>query len=419
MSLYDLLTGQPWAITPQALESICNAFGRLGASPVTAEGIRPHSQDEAASSALPTSRSQSGDAPYSLFGRVALIEVTGVIHRRAGHAWCFAWDGQDQIRSAFDEAMADPAVKAVLLSFDSPGGVAAGVKELADHIAAQTAKPVYAYADGLCASAAFWLASATGRLYAPVTATVGSIGVLQVHCDRSAANSAQGVRYTYITGGTWKASGHGDAPLSGPDQAYWQGMVDQLHQIFRNDVAVKTGVEASRPEAWGDGQVFLASKALELGLISGIVGDREALIAQINKETSMDKEKLAKEHPELLAEIRKEAAAEARAEAEKLMAASLENQLALFKVVAGDEAAGKVAAMAGAGLTAEQLTALGNIGFKVPVAPAAETSTEKEAAGRQEILTHLRKVTPGPVPALPNIKETNGLAAAIDRIGSL
>lgn len=408
MSLSDLLTAQPWAITPQVLESLFEAFDRLVAT-------RGH--DETIRSALPTSRSESGGSPYSLRGRVALIEVTGVIHRRSGRSLCFSWTGQDEIRGAFDQAMADPEAGAILLSFDSPGGVAAGVKELADHIAAQTAKPVYAYADGLCASAAYWLGSATGHLYAPATATVGSIGVLQVHCDRSAANSAEGVRYTYITGGTWKASGHSDAPLSGADQAYLQGMVNQIHQIFQGDVAAKTGVDADRPETWGDGQVFLGGEALELGLISGLVNDRETLIAQIDKEMSMDKEKLAGEHPELLAEIRKEAAAEARAEAEKLKAASLANQLALVKMVAGERAAEKVAALTEAGLTADQVAALGDLGLRDPA--QAEPQDDKEAAGRREILTYIRQATPGPVTALPNIKETDGLTAAINRIGSL
>lgn len=409
MHLSDLLTTQPWAITPQVLESLCQAFNRLAA-------LQAH--DEATRSALPTSRGESGGSSYDLRGRVALIEVSGVIHRRAGHALCFAWSGQDEILTAFDQAMTDPEVGAILLSFDSPGGVAAGVKELADHIAAQTSKPVYAYADGLCASAAYWLASSTGRLYAPATATVGSIGVLQVHCDRSAANSSEGVRYTYITGGTWKASGHGDAPLSGADQAYLQGMVSQLHQIFRDDVAARTGVDSGRPEDWGDGQVFLAAEALKLGLISGIVNDRETLIAQINKETSMDKEKLAGEHPELLAEIKKEAAAEARVEAEKFMVASLENQLALVRMVAGEAAAEKVAGLSKAGLTAEQVAALGVVGFQAPP-PAAETSASQEATGRAEILAAIRENTPGPVSAAGRPKESDGLSAAIERISAV
>ena len=414
MRLHNLLTDQLWAITPQALESLCSAFNNLAAPGDT--------KDDASISALSSSWGESEDF-YTLSGNVALVEVTGVIHRRGGSLLCFGWAGQDQIRAAIDQAMTDPAVRAILLSFDSPGGVAAGVKELADHIRAQTAKPIYVYVDGLCASAAFWLAAATGQIYAPVTATIGSIGVLYVHCDRSGANNARGVRYTYITGGTKKAAGHSDAPLSGADQAYFQGMIDKLHAIFRGDVSATTGVDVARPELWGDGQVFLAEQALELGLISGIVSDRESLIAKIIKETSMDKAKLASDHPELLAEIRTEAAAEARAEAEakaeKIKATSLEGQLALVKMVAGEEAAAKVSALANAGLTADQVAALGTAGLQIPAAPAAEAPADKEAAGRQEILSHLKQATPGPVAALPNVKESDGIDAAIARIAAL
>lgn len=401
MRLSDLLTTQPWAITPEVLDSLCEAYNRLAV---------PGANGETASSALPPSQRESGGSLYELCGRVALIEVTGVIHRRAGSAFCFGWSGQDEIRASLDQAALDPDAGAILLSFDSPGGVAAGVKELADHIAA-VAKPVYAYADGLCASAAYWLASATGRVYAPATATVGSIGVLQVHCDNSVANTAAGRRYTYITGGTWKASGHSDAPLSGADQAYLQGMVDGLHKIFRDDVAAKVDVDAAKPEAWGDGQVFLAAEALKLGLICGIVSDRETLIAQINEETSMDKAKLASEYPALMAEIK----TEAKAEAETMLAAALENQLALVKMVAGEEAVEKVANLTKAGLTAEQVAALGSLGFQ-----PAQSGEDKEANSRADILAAIVASTPAPLPAAAQVKVGgDAIAAAIDRIGSI
>ena len=407
MHLSDLLTPAPWAITPGAMETLCNAYNQLAS---------PGGLGDPTRSALSSSRSEIGGSSYYRQGNVAIVEVSGTIHRRAGQALCFAWDGQDRIRSSIDLAMADPEVKALLLSFDSPGGIAAGVKELADHIAAQTAKPVYAYADGLCASAAYWLASSTGRFYAPATATIGSIGVIQVHCDRSGANTAEGLRYTYITGGTWKAAGREDAPLSGADQAYLQGMVSQLHSIFKTDVAARMGVDASRPEAWGDGQVFLAAEALELGLISGIVSDRETLIAQINKETSMDKEQLAREHPELLAELKAEARSELMAEADSRLQAALDNQLALTRMVAGEAAAEKVLSLSKAGLTADQVAALGSLGFQ-QAASTAETAEAKDAGSRGEILAALREATPNPV-AAAQLKEPDAMAAAIERISA-
>lgn len=81
-----------------------------------------------------------------------MISVTGVIPRKRG--WMSDM-GQVEIRQALDGARQDARVRGILLSFNSPGGVAAGVKELADYIASIDDKPVAAYADGLAASAAY------------------------------------------------------------------------------------------------------------------------------------------------------------------------------------------------------------------------------------------------------------------------
>ena len=112
---------------------------------------------------------------------VAVIDISGTIHRYGDPEWDAV--GHDTIKAAVSLAMRDRSASALLLRFNSPGGVASGVPELAAWLAAQTAKPVYAYADGLCASAAYYLAAATGRVYAPATATVGSIGVICRHMD--------------------------------------------------------------------------------------------------------------------------------------------------------------------------------------------------------------------------------------------
>ena len=143
----------------------------------------------------------------------------------------------DTIKAAVSLAMQDRSASAVLLRFNSPGGVASGVPELAAWLAAQATKPMYAYVDGLCASAAYYLAAATGRVYAPATATVGSIGVICRHLDWSAFLEKFGVRVTHITGGTWKAAGNDAEPLTDEVKAYLQQPIDELHRLFRADVA--------------------------------------------------------------------------------------------------------------------------------------------------------------------------------------
>jgi signal peptide peptidase SppA len=418
MPLSEFFSPGAWAIMPSALEPFLQAL--LRAASTGADQALPHA---ASSSASGNDRSFG----YALRDGIAVIEASGVIHRRAGSITFFGmtitWMGQDRIRDTITQAMRDTQVKAVLLSFDSPGGVAAGVKELADFIAAQTAKPVYAYADGLCASAAYWLAAATGRVFAPVTATVGSIGVISAHVDRSAMNAANGIRVTYMTSGTWKAAGNPDSPLSASDQAYFQESLSKLHEVFRADVAGRMPVDAADPKAWGDGQCFLAEKALEAGLISGIVTDRDELIARITKETHMDKKELAEKHPELLAQIQ----AEARAEAEKALADGHQKQLeaaalntaALMTIVAGKEAAEQVAKLSAAGFTAKQLEAVAPM---LAVKPAPEAGAKEgagESFGRAEILAALRGATPAPVAALAKPKNDDPIMATVDRISAI
>lgn len=430
MSLSDFLTPAAWAIAPDSLEPF---FQFLISSSSTETDQAPQAS---VSSSLPSDEHSAG---YSLQSGVAIIEVSGIIHRKAGSFLWLSWEGQDRVRSALASAMADPQASAVLLSFNSPGGVAWGVKELSDYIASQTAKPIYAYADGLCASAAYWLASATGKVYAPRTADVGSIGVVQVHCDRSAANAAKGIRYTYLTSGKWKASGNPDQPLSAAEQSHFQDALARLHAIFREDVSAHMNVDAENPELWGDGQVFLADVALEHGLITGIVTDRDALVARINKEICMDKEQLAKAHPDLYEQIQAEARAEAKAEAEQGFQEALASQAAttnsLVRLVAGEEVATSISALSAAGLTSQQVEALAPmLTGKVPLGASQGTPASGQdgslssgdqlgksepKASRDEVLEALRVATPGPIDASAQPQNIDPIAAAVDQISSV
>ncbi|MDR2891608.1 MAG: S49 family peptidase [Deltaproteobacteria bacterium] len=418
MPLSDFFNPGAWAILPSALEPFLHTLFRA----VTPGADQ--TQPAFPQAALPSSA--SGDdcpAGYALLDSIAVIEVRGVINRRGGSitffGMTFSWDGQDSIRAAIDAVMHDASVKAVLLSFDSPGGVAAGVKELADFISAQNAKPIYAYADGLCTSAAYWLAASTGRVFAPITATVGSIGVVSAHVDRSAMNAAMGIRVTYMASGTWKAVGNPDTPLSPTDQAYFQETISKLHEVFRGDVTAKMPVDAADPKAWGDGQCFLAEKALELGLVSGIVTDREELIARINKEIHMDKAELAQKHPDLLAQIQAEVRAEMeeklQAEFGAQLAASSINTAALVAAVAGKEAAEKVSKLAASGVTAEQLEAIA----PMLATPAKEEAGASESGSRAEILAAIRTATSGPVNTQTAPKNDDPVKAAVDRISAI
>ena len=343
---------------------------------------------------------------YELVGGVAVIPVTGPIVREQG--WYRT--GQDAVSSALKAALADPSARAILFDITSPGGVVAGTKELADAIAeARTKKRCAAYANGLCASAAYWLASATGTVYAPLTATVGSVGVIMSVANYSKLNEKWGVSYTYITGGKWKAVGNGDTPLTDEERQYLQERITALHQIFKADVGRHMGLTAD-PQLWGEAQLLLAQPARELGLVTDIVRDRDAAIRKLAVEAQMTREELAAQSPELvdalLAEGRLKAEAENKANMDKAAADAVAGALAVVKAVAGDETASRVETtlntFRATGMSAEQIATVAPLLAKAE-APVHENA---EAKTRADILAGLQNVHQNPVAASPGTVPT-------------
>lgn len=70
----------------------------------------------------------------------------------------------------------------VLLVIDSGGGVVNGITDLCDYVA-QNKNRVSAFVKGTAASAAFWLASSCGKIYAERSSRLGSIGVASAIFD--------------------------------------------------------------------------------------------------------------------------------------------------------------------------------------------------------------------------------------------
>jgi signal peptide peptidase SppA len=359
-----------------------------------------NSEDPGALAVAQNGLTDKDSRDYALENGVAVIPVSGPITRKAIISF---WSGkalscgQDEIARALKGALNDRAVKAILLDVNSPGGVVPGIKELADAVAAAAkVKPMAAYADGMMASGAFWLGAATGRVFAPATACVGSIGVLWLHTDFSKWNERMGVAYTYVTAGKYKAAGNEDNPLDEESRAMMQRHADQIHAFFKADVAA--GLDISAPaEQWAEGQVLMAPDAFRLGLVSRVVRDKASAISILQEESHMDYQTFSARHPELLAEIEAKAKASGTAEAEaknvEAVTAAANNILALVGKVAGEEARAAVEKIAASGVTVEQMESLGLAFGAVKVNADADAG----AGGKALILAALQAAGNKPV----------------------
>lgn len=399
-----------WAIPPHMAEDILR---QIHASPETVPTVPAGSASgtllPVLSATLNTSPEQEPDPGYAVQNGIAVIPVSGTITRVGYRHWYtgqILTQGQDVIRSAMTAALADASVRGILLSFNSPGGEVPGTKELADFVAesAQT-KPCAAYVNGLCASAAFWLASATGRILSPATGTVGSIGVIMVHADCSRWNERAGIVHTSITSGKWKDAGNENRPLSDEDKAYFAERVATIHGLFKADVQSRLNLAA--PEsAWAEAQLFLAEEARTLGLVSAIVRDEAEAVTTLFKETIMDKTTFKAQHPQLLAEITAEAKLEAEAQTHKQM----QGTLAVVRAVVSEEQYAAISSVielcANSGLSPDQMTAIAPVlaakaAPAQPVAPTAPLQPTGEQAAMTTLLQALQAATPQPLAVDP------------------
>ena len=174
-------------------------------------------------------------------GGVAIIPVMGTLVRRS--SLMSAESGltsYHHIETMAEDAFADPAVNAVLLEIDSCGGEAGGVFDLAEklrRLARSSRKPLWAVADEAALSAAYAIASAADQIWLTRTAEVGSIGVVAVHTDQSAADKEMGFSYSFIHAGRHKIDANPHEPLSDSVRDSIQQDVDALHQQFAALVA--------------------------------------------------------------------------------------------------------------------------------------------------------------------------------------
>lgn len=247
----------PWAILPNTLAVLDEIVTRhVAGEKLEADEI----QARIHGAAKPQERRVNKVAILPLFGTIfpranLMTDVSG-----ATSAERFSKD--------FAALVRDPEIGAIVLDVDSPGGQVQGVDELANQIyEARQVKPVVAIANHQMASAAYWIASAASELVISPSGEVGSIGVIAVHRDISAAQERDGVRTTIISQGKYKGEGNPYQPLGEEARAALQARVDEAYDSFVEAVARNRGVTVDAVRGgFGEGRTVTARKAVELGM---------------------------------------------------------------------------------------------------------------------------------------------------------
>lgn len=210
---------------------------------------------------------QSAPAPKT----IAVVPVYGVIAHRVFEA-SSGMTSTDEIGAYLRRATADPEIDVVLFDFATPGGTVTGVPELAKEIAAaKQRKYVAAIVNGEMNSAGLFLGAQAHEIVSIPSGLVGSLGTWMLHIDESAALEKEGYKVTEIVAGEHKLDTAPWKPLSGETKAFLQDQVDTFNREFEAAVAKGRGVSIEVVRAkYGNGRVFTAKQALDIGMIDAI-----------------------------------------------------------------------------------------------------------------------------------------------------
>ncbi|RZI68523.1 MAG: S49 family peptidase [Variovorax sp.] len=197
----------------------------------------------------------------------AVVEIKGEIANGADASAEF-------VVAAMKTAFEDAGAKGVVLLINSPGGspVQAGIiNDEIKRLKAKHNKPVYAVVEETCASAAYYIAAATDKVYVDKASIVGSIGVLMDGFGFTGTMEKLGVERRLLTAGENKGFLDPFSPVNEAQRAHAQQMLDQIHKQFIDVVKAGRGdrLKLDTPGLFS-GLFWSGQEAVQLGLADQI-----------------------------------------------------------------------------------------------------------------------------------------------------
>lgn len=202
----------------------------------------------------------------ALGGRVGVVEVKGVINESA------------DVVGALKSFERSPAVKAVVVRIESPGGGVAPSQEIYNAILKLRAvKPVVASLGGVAASGGYYIASACHAIVANPGSITGSIGVIMELGNVQGLLQKIGVQAEVLKAGEYKDMGSPVRPLTETERKLFQQMIDSVHAQFIAAVADGRHMDQAKVRDLADGRIFSGEQARTIGLVDALGGLEDAI----------------------------------------------------------------------------------------------------------------------------------------------
>jgi protease IV len=211
----------------------------------------------------------SGDA-------VAVVELAGPI--QASPSGSLLGGGAitpDLVRDRLESAEDSPAVKAVVLRIDSPGGTVAASQEIAA-LVRDLSIPVVVSMGDMVASGGYYISAPADAIVAQPGTLTGSIGVIWSSFDPTGLFRELGIEIDSVTAGK-----HKDMFLPGrltrPRRRIVQRMVNVMYDQFVSAVAQGRDLPEAQVRRLATGQLYTGTQARRSGLVDELGGLDDAV----------------------------------------------------------------------------------------------------------------------------------------------
>ena len=214
---------------------------------------------------------------------IGLIDIRGIIDASTSA-------DADNVIEGLQNAFEDKNTRSVILRINSPGGSPVQAAQIYNQIRYLRYKypaiKLYAVCDDLCASAAYYIASASDDIYANPASLVGSIGVLMDGFGFVDTLKKVGVTRRLLTAGEHKGFLDPFSPEKADEKLIAERMLANVHQQFIDAVKQGRGNRLKDNPELFSGLAWTGQEALSLGLIDGF-GDLNSLSHDLIKNKNI------------------------------------------------------------------------------------------------------------------------------------
>src|ERR1700733_133763 len=183
----------------------------------------------------------------------------------------------------------DSSIKAIILHVNSPGGGVAASEEIyreVKRLRSEKKKRVVVSIETVVASGAYYVASASDKIYADSGSIVGSIGVIAEWMNYGDLLKWAKLKNVVIKTGEFKDTGNPARDLTPAEQAYMQDLIDNMFGQFVKAVSVGRGMKYDDVKSIANGKVWTGEQAASMKLIDG-VGDFETAVSDTAKSVGI------------------------------------------------------------------------------------------------------------------------------------